>query len=98
MAVLIAILILANLLFASRELNVILRSRASIETREPDPSLPSVSIVVPARNEAHRIECCVRSLLATRHPNFELIVVDDQSTDATRAILDRVAAEEKGLR
>ncbi len=93
-----AILVLANLLFALREFDIIRRSRTSIETREPDPSLPSLSIIVPARNEADRIERCVRSLLVTRHPDCEVIVVDDQSTDATRTILDRIAAEERGLR
>lgn len=57
-----------------------------------------MSIVVPARNEARNIERCVRSLLTTRHPDFELIVVDDQSTDGTRAILDDLAAQNERLR
>lgn len=73
-------------------------SRASIETREPSPDLPSLSIIVPARNEERQIERCVRSLLATRHPGFEVIAVDDQSVDVTRAILDRIAAEDPRLR
>ena len=90
--------VVANLLFALRELAVITRSRTSIESREPDPALPSLSIVVPARNEERQIERCVRSLLATRHPDFEVIVVDDQSSDATREILDRIAAGDKRLR
>jgi hypothetical protein len=98
LTVLTAILVIANLLFAVRELDVILRSRTSIETREPDPSLPSLSIIVPARNESERIELCVRSLLDSRHPDFEVVAVDDQSTDVTNAILNRVAAEENGLR
>jgi chlorobactene glucosyltransferase len=68
------------------------RSRSSIETREPSDSLPSLSIVVPARNEERQIERCVRSLLATRLPNFEVIVVDDESNDATRSILERIGA------
>jgi chlorobactene glucosyltransferase len=89
---LITLLILANLFFAWRELDVIRRSRTSIETREPAADLPSLSIIVPARNEERQIECCVRSLLASRHRNFEVIAVDDQSNDATRAILDRIAA------
>lgn len=92
------LLIVANVLFAVRELDVILRSRANIETREADSALPSLSVIVPARNEADRIERCVSSLLATRHPKFEVIVVDDQSTDATRAILDGMAAKETRLR
>jgi chlorobactene glucosyltransferase len=92
-----ALLVAANALFGLRELDVIRRSRASIERREPAGDLPSLSIIVPARNEERHIERCVRSLLATRHPDFEVIAVDDQSTDATRAILDRVARTEPRL-
>lgn len=91
------LLIVANLLFAARSLDIVLRSRASIETRGPDDALPTLSIVVPARNEERQIERCVRSLLATRMPSFEVIVVDDQSDDATHSILERVAAGETRL-
>jgi chlorobactene glucosyltransferase len=62
------------------------------------PGAPLISIVVPARNEERSIEACVRSLLAQTANHFELIVVDDDSTDRTRAILDRVAAEDARLR
>ncbi len=65
--------------------------------REPIADLPFVSIVVPARNEERSIERCVRSLLAQNLPLFEVIVVDDRSTDATRAILARIAAEDRRL-
>jgi chlorobactene glucosyltransferase len=58
---------------------------------------PLLSIVVPARDEERAIERCVRSLLAQRLPAFEVIVVDDRSTDRTGAILDRLAAEEARL-
>ena len=75
-----------------RSLDVVLRSRSSIETREPDGRLPSLSIVVPARNEERQIERCIRSLLATRHPDFEVIAVDDRSDDATRQILGSIAS------
>jgi chlorobactene glucosyltransferase len=56
--------------------------------------MPSLSIVVPARNEERNIARCVRSLLATAHPDFEVIAVDDQSTDATRSIVDKIAIED----
>jgi chlorobactene glucosyltransferase len=92
LAVLTVLLVVANLLFAARSLDVVLRSRASIKTREPNDALPSLSIVVPARNEERQIERCVRSLLTARLPNFEIIVVDDQSNDATQSILERIAA------
>jgi chlorobactene glucosyltransferase len=54
-----------------------------------------VSILVPARNEAANIEACVRSLLAQDVPTFELLVLDDQSEDATGAILAGLAADER---
>ncbi len=50
-----------------------------------DPRL--VSICIPARNEAPNIEACVKGLLASNHPNVEVLVYDDQSTDATSTIL-----------
>ncbi len=63
----------------------------------PLPDTPFVSIVVPARDEERSIERCVRSLLAQNLPLFEVIVVDDRSTDGTRAILARIAAEDRRL-
>jgi chlorobactene glucosyltransferase len=55
----------------------------------PDPP-PLVSIVIPARNEARNIERVLRSVLASRYPRFEVIVVDDQSQDGTAALARRV--------
>jgi chlorobactene glucosyltransferase len=60
--------------------------------------VPSVSILVPARNEAENIGTCVRSLLAQDYPAFEVIVLDDQSTDATGAILNEIQAEHPALK
>jgi len=62
--------------------------------REP---LPRLSIVVPARDEERSIERCVRSLLAQEWLDFEVIVVDDRSTDATASILDDIAREDARL-
>ncbi len=52
---------------------------------------PLVSIIIPARNEARVIERTVRAFLAQDYPNFELIVVNDRSTDATGDILRSIA-------
>ncbi|HKP74178.1 MAG TPA: glycosyltransferase family 2 protein [Longimicrobiaceae bacterium] len=57
-----------------------------------DAEMPSVSVVVAARNEARGIEQALRSLVALDVPRLEVIVVDDRSDDATGAILDRIAA------
>jgi cellulose synthase/poly-beta-1,6-N-acetylglucosamine synthase-like glycosyltransferase len=48
-----------------------------------------VSIIVPARDEERWIVECVRGLLDLRYPEFEVIVIDDGSTDATFDLLRR---------
>ncbi|MGN6609507.1 MAG: glycosyltransferase, partial [Jatrophihabitans sp.] len=44
--------------------------------------------IVPAYNEAAGIEACLRSILAGDHPDFEVIVVDDGSTDGTGDLVE----------
>lgn len=58
--------------------------------------LPFVSILVPARNEELNIEHCVGSLLGQDYPRFEVLVLDDESTDQTPAVLSRLAATAAG--
>ncbi len=61
---------------------------------------PSVSVVVPVRNEAKHIEQCVRSVLASDYPadRLEVIVVDGMSDDSTPDIIRRMAEEDDRLR
>lgn len=59
---------------------------------------PTVTVIVPARDEAERIEGTVRRLLASRHVDLEVVVVDDRSTDDTSAIVARIAAEDARVR
>lgn len=47
---------------------------------------PSLSVVVPARNEARSIVSCVESICASEYPDFEVVVVDDRSEDDTGAL------------
>jgi chlorobactene glucosyltransferase len=55
------------------------------------PGEPTVSIIVPARNEEQNIGRCITSLLEQDYEQFEVIAVDDGSTDNTSNILDELA-------
>src|SRR5687768_10638269 len=68
------------------------------ERDTPPENPPLVSVILPARNEAHNITRCVSSILATTYPNLELIVVDDSSTDGTAEIARTAAAGDKRAR
>jgi chlorobactene glucosyltransferase len=72
--------------------------RSAPKASEPEKTTqrentPLVSIIVPARNEERNIRRCVTSLLEQDYPNFEVIVVDDGSTDATPRILEEIARD-----
>ncbi len=82
-----------------RRLNL-LRTLRTMVSVPPATSVPtsSVTVIVPARNEERCIEGCVRSLLSQSYANYDVIVVDDESEDATPAIVQRLAAESPRLR
>ncbi len=54
---------------------------------------PAVSVIVPARNEEACLAACLQSLLAQIGVTFEIIVVDDHSTDRTRDIASSFSSE-----
>ena len=62
-----------------------------VEPAPPPSNAPLISVCVPARNEERNIRACVEAALAQDYPNFEVIVLDDRSTDATAEILDSLA-------
>jgi len=65
----------------------------------PEPSeWPLVSVVVPARNEEEEIERCLRSLLGMDYPVLEIIAVDDDSSDQTGVIMERLARQDERLK
>ena len=60
--------------------------------------VPRVSVVIPARNEARNIERCLRSVLGSKHPDLEVIVVDDHSTDETGGLARAIALDDARVR
>jgi chlorobactene glucosyltransferase len=64
----------------------------------PASAGPTVSVLVPARNEARNIVRCVVSLLALNYAPLEVIVLDDASTDGTADLVRDLAAHDPRLR
>lgn len=63
-------------------------------------ALPHLSVIIPARNESQNIAACVRSLTAQDYPRelLEIIVIDDNSTDRTAAIVQEIAETDPRVR
>ncbi|GGH40384.1 glycosyltransferase family 2 protein [Dyadobacter endophyticus] len=59
---------------------------------------PLVSIVIPVYNREKLITATLESALSQTYPNFEVVVVDNQSTDKTWAILQSIAQQDKRVR
>lgn len=66
---------------------------SSTNQERDDSSLPMISLVVPAYNEGVVIKAAIRSLLLLDYPNYEIIVIDDGSTDDTYEKALEVARE-----
>ena len=69
-----------------------------VEPTPPPAEAPLISVCIPARNEERNIRLCVESMLVQDYPNFEIIVLDDRSTDATPEILRQLAARDDVLK
>jgi chlorobactene glucosyltransferase len=86
------VIFLANLILNLRSLR-----RPDINSRIPEPA-PLVSVLIPARNEEENIETCLKSLQKQDYPNFEIIVLDDNSTDRTAELVEMMAAKDDRIR
>ena len=62
------------------------------------PEHPLVSVICPARDEADELESAMQSRLADPSTDLEFILVDDRSSDATGAIMDRFAQQDARVR
>lgn len=90
------VLIFLGVLFTNLLWNLLTLRRISKSDR---PSrFPLVSILVPARNEERGISRCLESLAKQTYPNYEILVLDDQSKDGTRAIVERFSERHPRVR
>jgi hypothetical protein len=62
-----------------------------------DTELPSVAVLFSARDEAEKMPAALRSMLAQDYPRYQVVAVDDRSSDATPQILDEFARACKHL-
>lgn len=58
------------------------------------PSSPLVSIIMPVRNRERLVEAAIESVRRQQYTSWELLVVDDGSSDGTAAVVSRLAAED----
>lgn len=61
-------------------------------------ALPSLSIIVPARNEAAAIRQCLQSLRSLDYPNLQIVAVNDRSTDKTGEIMEELSVTDPDLK
>lgn len=78
-------------------LNLVTWPRRGLERGASQPQA-SVSVLIPARDEAHTIEACLRSVLASTLQATEVLVYDDGSTDGTAQCVRRVQCEHPRVR
>jgi chlorobactene glucosyltransferase len=86
------VIFLVNLVLNLRSLRVPRR-----DAKVPHPA-PLISVLVPARDEEENIGACLESLQKQDYPNFEVLVLDDNSVDGTAGIVSRLAAADNRIK
>ncbi len=65
---------------------------------ENEPQAGAISVLIPARNEEHNIASCLQSVMAQGRSVGEIIVLDDNSTDATARIVSALTEQDSRIR
>jgi chlorobactene glucosyltransferase len=90
------ILFLLLLLFLNFLQNIQkLKAQKKLRLKE---SLPLISVLIPARNEERNIKTCLTSLLRQNYPNWEIIVLDDNSSDQTYKIAKEFSCQSQKIK
>jgi chlorobactene glucosyltransferase len=90
------LVVLAFYFFSLSLLNIIDMRRHTLKAK--NKSGPLVSVLVPARNEEENIGACLDSLCNQSYQNYEILVIDDNSTDNTAAIIRAIAEKDSRVR
>jgi glycosyltransferase involved in cell wall biosynthesis len=87
-------------ILAALGVQTILNARAMRRLSAPSsPSTwPTVSVLIPVRNEASRIAACVAAWRVQDYPNYEVVIYDDDSSDRTRPHVEHAAAGAANIR
>ena len=95
-----AVITLVLLLVLAIEASLGNRSIGFLKDKVPSQQVPGprVSVLIPARNEEHKIQEGLTSVLAQDYENLEIIVLDDRSSDGTGQILSHMESQHPHLR
>ncbi|HUU64483.1 MAG TPA: glycosyltransferase [Dehalococcoidales bacterium] len=92
------VIIAAGLVIFMLNLALNLRSLKKLRCDEkaPEPA-PLISVLIPARDEELNIATCLESLQKQDYPNFEILVLDDNSSDNTATIVEQAVAKDSRI-
>ena len=88
--IIVAALCILSILFIILIINLFTFQRLQPHDTTQSTTEPLISILVPARDEEQSIERCIRSLVAQTYEQLEILVLNDHSSDATAAIVQRM--------
>ena len=93
----VAMLILGVYSFIITITNICTMHKMRVKSEKQNKT-PFVSVCIPARNEENNVDACVQSFLQNDYPNFEVLVLDDNSTDRTAELIHAIEKEDSRVR